>query len=79
MGGSVFPLRLHLLTETLGAWPVPGAISLAAERGSAQEVEAVVALVGHGRSKAEPMRAAGMNLTDAVFLVPGICTVDDCN
>ena len=71
--------QMDLLTETLWAGPVPGAISLAAEGRCAQEVEAVVALVGHGGAKAEPVGAAGMDLPDAVLLVPGICTVDDCH
>lgn len=71
--------RYHLLTETLGAGTVPCAISLAAEHRGAQDVEAMVALVGHSGAIAEPVRAAGMDLTNAVFLVPRICAVDDCN
>ena len=39
----------------------------------------MVALVRHHGAIAEPVRAAGMDLTNAVFLVPGVCTVDDCN
>lgn len=74
------PLRaVHLLTETLGAGAVPRAIALAAEHRGAQEVEAVVALVRHYGAVAEPVRAAGMDLANAVLLVPGVCTVDDCN
>ena len=37
------------------------------------------ALVRHCRAVAEPVWAAGVDLTNAVFLVPRICTVDDCN
>lgn len=85
-GGSFFDMdhptvtsNRHLLTETLGPGPVPGAISLAAEHRGAQKIEAVVALVGHSGAKAEPVWATGVDLADAVLLVPGICTVDDCN
>lgn len=39
----------------------------------------MVALVRHRGAIAEPVRAAGMDLTKAVFLVPGISAVDDCN
>lgn len=39
----------------------------------------MVALVRHGGAVAERVRAAGVDLTNAVFLVPRICTVDDCN
>lgn len=39
----------------------------------------MVALVRHSGAITEPVRAAGMDLTDAVALVPRICTVDDCN
>lgn len=39
----------------------------------------MVALVRHGGAKAEPVWAAGVDLTDAVLLVPRICAVDDCN
>lgn len=39
----------------------------------------MVALVRHRGAVAEPVRAAGMDLTDAVFLVPRVCTVNDCN
>ena len=39
----------------------------------------MVALVRHGGAVAEPVRAAGMDLTQAVFLVPRIGAVDDCN
>lgn len=39
----------------------------------------MVALVRHRGAIAEPVRAAGVDLTDAVFLVPRIRTVDDCN
>lgn len=70
---------MGLLTETLWAGPVPGAISLAAEGRRAQEVEAVVALVGHSGAEAEPVGAAGVDLTDAVLLVPRVCAVDDCD
>lgn len=68
-----------VLTETLWTGSVPGAISLAAERRCAQEVEAVAALVGHSGPKAEPVGAAGMDLPDAVLLVPRIRAVDDCD
>lgn len=39
----------------------------------------MVALVRHRGAVAEPVRAAGVDLTNAVFLVPRIRTVDDCN
>lgn len=68
-----------LLTETLWTGSVPGAISLAAEHRCAQEVEAVAALVGHSGPEAEPVGAAGMDLPDAVLLVPRIRAVDDCD
>lgn len=70
---------MDLLTETLWAGPVPGAISLAAEGRRAQEVEAVAALVGHGGAEAEPVGAGGVDLPDAVLLVSRIRTVDDCH
>lgn len=63
--------------ETLGAGTVPCAISLAAEHWGAQDVEAVVALVRHSGAEAEPVWAAGVDLTNTVFLVSRICTVDD--
>lgn len=68
-----------LLTETLWAGPVPGAVALAAEGRCAQEVEAVVALVGHSGAEAKPVGPAGVDLPDAVLLVPRIRTVDDCH
>lgn len=71
--------RRHLLTETLGVGTVPCAISLTAEHRGTQEVEATVALVRHGGAVTEPVRAAGVDLANAVFLVSGVCTVDDCN
>lgn len=70
---------MDLLTETLWAWPVPSAVPLAAEGRCAQEVEAVVALVGHGGAEAEPVGATGVDLPHAVLLVPRISTVDDCH
>lgn len=39
----------------------------------------MVASVRHSGAVAEPVRAAGMDLTQAVFLVPRIGAVDDCN
>lgn len=79
MSSISYSKQVDLLTETLWAGPVPGAISLAAKRRCAQEVEAVAALVGHSGPKAEPVGAVGMDLPDAVLLVPRICTVDDCD
>lgn len=84
-GGSVICLstsyakQIDLLTETLWTRSVPGAISLAAERRCAQEVEAMAALVRHSGSEAEPVGAAGMDLPDAVLLVPRVRAVDDCD
>lgn len=39
----------------------------------------MVALVRHSGSVIETVWAAGVDLTNAVFLVPRICAVDDCN
>lgn len=75
--GAPLQPRACVLTETLRSGPVPRAVPLAAEHGRAQEVEAALALVGHGAAIAEPVRTAGVHLPHAVLLEPGVGAVDN--
>lgn len=66
------------LTKALGEGSVPRAIALARQDVRPQQIKSVDALIGHGGAEAEPVGAARLHLPDAVFQVPGVRTVHNC-
>lgn len=63
------------LTETLGQWPIPGAISLACQSASAQQVVSWIACVRDCSLEAVAMRPAGQDLSHTVLHMPRLCAI----